>query len=95
MQKLKNKTMAIIIAAILSFSMGASMILVPAAFAHSPTWTIISYAFLVVSPSPVGVGQKVNVVMWVDTPVTGALLSNDIRRHDYTLTITKPDGTTE
>lgn len=25
----------------------------------------------------------------------GATISNDIRRHDYTLTITKPDGTTD
>ena len=33
--------------------------------------------------------------MWVDAPVVGATLGNDIRRHDYTLTITKPDGKIE
>jgi hypothetical protein len=33
--------------------------------------------------------------MWVDIPMPSAAIQNDIRRHDYTLTITKPDGTTE
>jgi hypothetical protein len=33
--------------------------------------------------------------MWVDTPLPNAAITNDIRRHSYTLTITKPDGTVE
>jgi hypothetical protein len=33
--------------------------------------------------------------MWVDVALPGATLTNDIRRHDYSLTITAPDGTTE
>ena len=33
--------------------------------------------------------------MSIDAPFPGASVTNDIRRHDYTLTITKPDGTTE
>jgi outer membrane protein assembly factor BamB len=43
----------------------------------------------------VGVGQTVAVVMWIDDPLPGATVTNDIRRHGYTLTITKPDGTAE
>ena len=30
--------------------------------------------------------------MWVDIPIAGALVTNDIRRHDYNLIITDPDG---
>jgi len=84
--------MAILIALFLTISMSASVFLQPYASAHTPGWTIISYPYLVASPNPVGVGQTVAVVMWIDGPVLGASLTNDIRRHDYTLTITAPDG---
>ncbi|HEX7482310.1 MAG TPA: PQQ-binding-like beta-propeller repeat protein, partial [Candidatus Bathyarchaeia archaeon] len=60
--------------------------------AHTPAWIIKSYAYLVAAPNPVGVGQTVAIVMWIDSPLVGATVTNDIRRHDYTLTITKPDG---
>ncbi len=91
--------MAILIAAILIFSIGASTILIPTATSHSPPWSIISYAYLTVAPSPVGLGQQVAVYMWVDTAVPGASAvpgsSNDIRRANYKLTITAPDGTSQ
>ena len=92
MHILKNKTMAILIISILMISMSASMILTPTANAHTPAWTIVSYAYLVASPNPVGIGQTTAIVMWIDTPMVGATVTNDVRRHDYTLTITKPDG---
>ncbi len=63
--------------------------------AHSPKWTIISYPYITVGPNPVGVGQRVLILMWVDGPMPGANIENDIRRSGYTLTITKPDGTNE
>ena len=83
------------IAIILTLSMTASTLLIPNAYAHSPPWTIVSYAYLTVAPSPVGVGQTLSIVMWVDTALPGASVTNDIRRHDYTLTITKPNGQIE
>jgi hypothetical protein len=95
MQIAKNKTTAIAIAIFLMLSMTASTMPVPNANAHSPAWTIISYAYMTVEPNLVGVGQTVDVCMWVDAPMVSAALGNDIRRHDYTLTITKPDGTTQ
>lgn len=79
----------------LALTLGASLTLLPNADAHSPPWTIISYAYISVSPNPVGVGQTVAVLMWVDYPLPGSSMNNDIRRYDYTLTITKPDSTTE
>jgi hypothetical protein len=33
--------------------------------------------------------------MWIDVSLPDANVDNDIRRHDYKLTITKPDGTKE
>ncbi|MGD6807395.1 MAG: PQQ-binding-like beta-propeller repeat protein [Candidatus Bathyarchaeia archaeon] len=54
-----------------------------------------SYAYVSVEPHLVGVGQTTYVAMWVDFPMPGATEANEIRRHDYTLTITDPDGNTE
>jgi outer membrane protein assembly factor BamB len=54
-----------------------------------------SYAYLIVEPNPVGVGQTTYVAMMVDYPMPGATEANSIRRHDYTLTIIAPDGSTE
>lgn len=95
MQATKNKSMAILITLILTISMSASMISTSTVNAHTPAWTIVSYAYMVAAPNPIGVGQTVAIDMWIDTPIVGATISNDIRRHDYTLTITKPDGTTD
>ena len=67
----------------------------PTVNAHSPVWNIPSFAYVTVAPNPVGVGQRVMIFMWVDTPLPSAAVTNDIRRHDYKLTITKPDGVTE
>ena len=52
-----------------------------------------SYAFIAVEPNPVGVGQTTYVAMWIDVPLPGASEANDIRKHNYQLTITAPDGT--
>ena len=95
LQILKNRKLAITTVVILILAMSASMILTPPTNAHTPIWTIFSYAYLTVAPNPVGIGQTVAIVMWVDSPLVGATVTNDIRRHDYTLTITKPDGSTE
>jgi len=83
------------IALFLLFAMAFSLIALPIAKAHDPPWTIVSYAYIVPAPNPVGVGQTVAIVMWIDTPLPSAAVNNDIRRHDYTLTITAPDGSTE
>ena len=63
--------MAILIAVLLAFSMTASMILIPSAHAHSPAWNIPTYAYIWAYPNPVGVGQTMNIYMWLD-PVYGA-----------------------
>jgi hypothetical protein len=91
----KNKTAAIAIAIFLTASMAASMMLVPSASAHTPAWNIPTFAFVQAVPNPVGVAQSAHVYMWVDKIPDGAELGNDIRFHDYKLTITAPDGKTQ
>ena len=66
MQKLKNKTIAIAIAIFLMFSMSASVMLIPNASAHTPAWQIPTYAYITVTPNPVGLSQSVFIDMWLD-----------------------------
>ena len=71
MQKLKSKTLAILIAAILTISIGASTALIPNVSAHKPAWNIPTYAYINAAPNPIGIGQTLLVYMWLD-PVYGA-----------------------
>ncbi len=87
-----KKTTASTIAFVIILIIGMQLFLAPSTNAHTPVWNIPSFAYVTVAPSPVGVGQTVQVYMWVDTPMPSAALTNDIRRHGYTLTITAPNG---
>ena len=100
MQTNKNKTMAIIFAILMVTSTAGTLTMLPAASGHNTStdtsvWKFPSYSYIVPAPDPIGVGQTGAIVMWVDYPLPGAVVTNDIRRHNYTLTITKPDGTIE
>ncbi len=87
--------MAILFAALLTISMGASMILLPNAGAHNPAWQIPTYSFCSVSPNPIGVGQSINVNFWVNEPPPTASAQYGDRYHNMTVVVTHPDGTTE
>lgn len=91
----KNSKLAIGIISILMFSVTFSLVAPPLAFAHSPLWEIPTFAFISANPNPVGVGQEVLIVVWINQVIQGVSADNDIRFHDYKLTITKPDSTTE
>jgi hypothetical protein len=93
LQKLKSKAVAILIALFLSISMTASMMLIPTASAQTSPINIPTYAYVVAEPNPVGVGQQAHVLIWLNQLIDGAALTNDIRFHNYQLTITEPDGT--
>ena len=78
---------------ILAFSTAVAIL--PTATAHTPPWNIPTYAYLVVTPNPVGQGQQLFVVMWLDkVPQTAAGIGGD-RWQNYRVTIAKPDGTSE
>jgi outer membrane protein assembly factor BamB len=90
-----GKSKTALIALFLMSAMAISLVALPTANAHTPTWNVPSFAYLVTVPNPVGAGQRVSIMMWVDLPMPNAAVENDIRRHDYKLTITKPDNTTQ
>jgi hypothetical protein len=92
-QKTKQRIAAISIATFLIISMGASMLLIPSTYAHTPSWNLTTFAYINVAPNPVGVGQKVDVLIWLDkTYGSNPSLDNNYRFHNYNLTIIKPDG---
>ncbi len=95
MQISKNKTAAISIAILLIISMGASMILVPNTSAHTPPWTIPTYAYINVAPNPCGIGQTVTIGFWIQIPPPTAAGAAGDRWHNYQVTVTHPDGTKE
>jgi len=92
-QFLKSKTITAI-ALFLTLTIAITLVALPATNAQS-SGQMASYAFIHAEPNPVGVGQTTYIAMWVDTPLADASIYNDIRRHGYKLTITKPGGSTE
>ena len=96
----KNKTTTIALILFLTLSMAASTTLMPKVSAHNPGYQIPTFAYISVHPDPVGVGQTVNVFMWLNQifgvgfdTTSYALLSNNYRFHNYNFTIVAPDGT--
>ncbi len=91
----KNRNKSIAIAILLTISMMASTMLLPSINAHTPAWNIPTYAYINASPSPAGVGQSVEIIMWLNQVIDGASLTNQVRFHNYQLSITAPDGTVQ
>jgi hypothetical protein len=82
-------TTLILLLAISAFSLGIQ----PAKAV--PNVEVKTYAFMAVNPSPIGVGQPLQVSFWLsDPPPTAAGASGD-RWIGFKVTITLPDGTTE
>jgi len=91
-----KKQTATILSILLLTSMIVTTLLssIPATNAQT-SGEMVSFAFLTVAPNPVGRGQTTYISMWIDIPVYDASEANNIRRHNYKLTITDPDGGTE
>ena len=98
---MNNKKIITIAITILLLSMSASTGLMPKVSAHHPGYQIPTFAYISAHPDPIGVGQSVNVFMWVNQifgvgvgdASSYALLSNNYRFHNYNFTIVAPDGT--
>ena len=95
MQIDKNKFMAILIATILMLSIIATLVALPSANAHTPAWTIPTNSYVIASPNPVGVGQYVTLVVWVDQNPPTASGTSGPRWQGCKLDVTKPDGSKE
>ena len=86
--------MAIMIALLLTITATASVAL-PIVNAHTPAWSVPTYAYVKVNPNPVGVGQTVLVVFWLDkVPPTASGIGGD-RWRGYQVAVTKPNGDKE
>ena len=83
----KNK-LTIAIALFLMFAMVISLVNTPAANAQSRKKT---YAFVGALPNPVGVGQEV----LIHVGITDSLALTHLKWQGLTVTVTKPDGTTQ
>jgi hypothetical protein len=91
MENLKNKEFAV--ATILLLTIVMPLVAIPIVNAHTPPWNIETFAYINAAPNPVGVGQKVDILIWCDKPRASAALSNDYRMHNYRLIITDSEGT--
>jgi hypothetical protein len=87
MKKAKNKT-AIAIALLLMFAMAISLVALPTANAQS---TKTTYAYIGATPNPVGVSQPTLLHAGITDPIGGVSYGWE----DLSVTITRPDGTTE
>jgi len=82
--KMTKIAMTIVLAA----TMLVGLVALPLANAHTPPWKITTYAYINAAPNPVGVGQKVDVLIWLDKTFAPEIsIENDYRFHNYNLTI--------
>jgi hypothetical protein len=92
---ISKKSVTIIISLLLTISIVASTIILPNANATTPPRTWPTYSYLSVSPNPVGVGQPVYLIMWMDKahPLAQGIYGD--RFTGYTVNVTKPDGSSQ
>ncbi len=83
-----KKSLAIGLVLLLSFS--TLLVLLPTVAADS---SVNTYAYLSVAPNPVGVGQPVSLIMWLDKMPPVNEQNQALTFNDYTIEVTKPDGT--
>ncbi len=97
MKIVKNRTAAILIAIFLTLLIGASTILIVDVNGQTLApgkIDIVTYAFINVGPSPIGIGQTAYINMWIDKAVPDASGLYGDRWMNFTIQVTKPDGTT-
>ena len=92
MHKIKSNIFVILIIALLAFST-ISMTIIPATSAHKPAWSLMTYMFVSVDPTQIGVGQAVNVNLWLNLPPPTANVQYGDKWGNLTVVVTRPDGT--
>jgi outer membrane protein assembly factor BamB len=95
MKNSRNRTTATAIALFLVLTIAVTLVALPAANAHTPPWTISTYAFISVEPNPVGVGQTVYISFWIDKVPPTAEGGWGYMWHNMKVTVTKPNGDVE
>jgi hypothetical protein len=95
MQISTNKTKTATIALVLMLTIAATFMALPVVNAHTPPWTIRTFAYISVAPNPAGLGQTIfmNFFLHMPAPTVNYLAGIDVWK-DLTVTVTKPDHTT-
>jgi hypothetical protein len=71
MKLANNKIGNIATVILLVFAVSSTLALIPAVSAHDPPVDIPTWAYISASPSTVGTGQSITIVMWLnDYPIT-------------------------
>jgi outer membrane protein assembly factor BamB len=90
MKEVRNKTIVTLIAFLL---MSTSVLIIAPEINAAPTKQ--TYAFLSVTPNPVGLGQSLDITMWLDYFPPTAQGSYGDRWENFTISIIKPDKSTQ
>jgi hypothetical protein len=92
MQKIRKMQILVVF---LMLSITGTLVTIPFSNAQTAASPIPTHAYLTVSPNPVGVGQHVTIQMWLVEfdPRANTYLGKTFE--NFTVLITKPDGTTQ
>jgi outer membrane protein assembly factor BamB len=93
--KIHGKQKLSTIALILLLTFSGIMMIMPTSKAQTAASPLPTNAFLAVSPNPAGVGQQATLEMWLGQPNPTASGLVGSRWTNFTIAVTKPDGTTE
>jgi outer membrane protein assembly factor BamB len=69
----------------------ATFALAPAVTAHDPPWEIPTWTFAAATNNPIGVGEDLTIVFWLNVPPPTAVGQYG-DRWTFNLAVTKPDG---
>jgi hypothetical protein len=94
-RKMNKNKIATEFALFLMFAMTSSLVALPAGNAHTPAWNLKTYAYISIEPDPVGVGQLAYVNFWIDKVPPTANAQYGDRWHNFTVTVTDPNGDKE
>jgi hypothetical protein len=94
MKTIKMKTKISAIAFVLLLTFGALATL-PTIYAHDPAWEIPTWAYLSAAPNPIGVGQQIIIVMWLNDYPRTAIGAYGDRWDNMYVDVTLPDGSEE
>jgi hypothetical protein len=95
LRKAPTKETSLAVSLILLLSISAFAAVLPSAQAHSPAWTIPTWTYLSVSPTPIGVNQPLFVIIWLNLPPPTAYGVYGDRWEGIKITVSKPDGTSQ
>ena len=92
-KKPSKNTITALITAIMILTVSLTILASPIVNAQAtPPPNIKTYAYVTATPNPVGVGQQVIIVMWLNWPPPTAAGTTGDRWQGMTIEITKPNG---